>query len=383
MRTHFLHFKSPIIRTIAGAAIGLFVGLQSAAALDISNSTNTPSTNAATVYVDITNVAGAATATCYYGTTDGGTSAILWAGASNYADVTNGHYGLEITNLVSATWYFYRWYADDESNSAWAGASSNLITLSRPPTNYPAPATGITVIATEDGVLLAPTNFFGANGIIGAGAVESNFDAHIAATNPHSITPELIGALAASSNFSDVADPAAARSNLGAAAAGDLGAVETNLADHQSATNPHSITPALIGALAASSNLSDVADPSAARSNLGAASQSDMATLQSNLSYQAFGTNLLPNDGGTCTITYASGSLICIIANTNITLTFDNTSYPTNGVNRVGVEIWASTNSVAFDAAVISNAVAPTIYTNRWTSMFFRRTATNLWYGRQ
>ena len=99
--------------------------------------------------------------------------------------------------------------------------------------------------------------------------------------------------------------------------------------------------------------------------------------------YQAYTTTLAPDAGGTCTITYASGSLVRIAPETNITVTFDNTSYPTNGVNRVGVEIFAPTNSVAFAYDTITNTTAPAISTSSWTSLFFRRVTTNLWYGRQ
>ena len=101
------------------------------------------------------------------------------------------------------------------------------------------------------------------------------------------------------------------------------------------------------------------------------------------VSYQPFSSTNTPDAGGTCTIVYASGSLVKIDANTNITLTFDNTAFPTEGVSRVGVEIYSPTNSVAFATATITNATAPTISTSSWTSLFFRRVTTNLWYGRQ
>lgn len=109
-----------------------------------------------------------------------------------------------------------------------------------------------------------------------------------------------------------------------------------------------------------------------------------LAALNSNLSFQAFSTWMKDEDG-TATVTYAAGSLVALVVTNElgVTIAFDNADYPTNGVNRVGLEIWASTNSVAFDAATITNATAPTIYTNRWTSLFFRRVTTNIWYGRQ
>ena len=100
--------------------------------------------------------------------------------------------------------------------------------------------------------------------------------------------------------------------------------------------------------------------------------------------YQSFTSTNTPDAGGTCTIAYASGSLVKIDANTNITLTFDNTNFPTNGVNRVGVEIWSSTNTVSFLDAIVTNETE-LVFTNKSpASLFFRKTGTNtLWWGRQ
>ena len=88
---------------------------------------------------------------------------------------------------------------------------------------------------------------------------------------------------------------------------------------------------------------------------------------------------------GTCTITYASGALVQITAtNSPTTLAFDNANFPTNGVSRVSVELWAGTNAIAFATASITNAVAPTISTNSWNSLFYRRSDNNAaWNGRQ
>jgi len=99
--------------------------------------------------------------------------------------------------------------------------------------------------------------------------------------------------------------------------------------------------------------------------------------------YQTYSATVDPAAGETCTIVYASGSLVKITATNGLTtLTFDNTNYPTNGVNRVAVELWAGTNDIGFASATITNVTAPTISTNDWTSLFFRKSATNLWYGR-
>jgi hypothetical protein len=88
---------------------------------------------------------------------------------------------------------------------------------------------------------------------------------------------------------------------------------------------------------------------------------------------------------GTCTVTFASGSLVKLTAtNSPTVLTFDNADFPTSGVSRVAVELWAGTNSITFPTATITHSVAPTISTNDWTSLIFRRSGNNaVWTGGQ
>ena len=73
-------------------------------------------------------------------------------------------------------------------------------------------------------------------------------------------------------------------------------------------------------------------------------------------------------------------------ATNDTTITFDNTDYPTNGVNRVRIAVFAYTNAIGFDSTVINtNDFAPTIATNTpdsVTDLYFTRTTTNLWNGR-
>ncbi len=86
---------------------------------------------------------------------------------------------------------------------------------------------------------------------------------------------------------------------------------------------------------------------------------------------------------GTATVSHASGSLVRIYCTNDTTLAFDSTGYPTSGVSRVAVELWAGTNSIAFDSTTINtNDFKPTVSTNDWTSLFFRRSGTNSWTGR-
>jgi hypothetical protein len=99
--------------------------------------------------------------------------------------------------------------------------------------------------------------------------------------------------------------------------------------------------------------------------------------------YTASITDLGPN--GTCSITYAHGSLVKVrptAGSNTIWFTFDNTDYPTNGVNRVRVEYFG-TCVVGFVTATISNSTAPTVSTTGWNKWFFNKSGTNgIWDGR-
>jgi hypothetical protein len=89
---------------------------------------------------------------------------------------------------------------------------------------------------------------------------------------------------------------------------------------------------------------------------------------------------------GTATVTFAHGTLPEIHATNDTTITFDNTDYPTNGVNRVRIALFAYTNAIAYDGAVINtNGFTPTYNTNTVedeTALYFYRAVTNLWQGR-
>jgi hypothetical protein len=100
--------------------------------------------------------------------------------------------------------------------------------------------------------------------------------------------------------------------------------------------------------------------------------------------FQPYTATVDPGAGETVTVAYANGSLVKITATNGLTtLTFDNAAYPTAGVARVAVNLWADTNGIAFDAATITNATAPTIPTNAWKGLMFRRIEGGLWHGRE
>ena len=100
--------------------------------------------------------------------------------------------------------------------------------------------------------------------------------------------------------------------------------------------------------------------------------------------FQGYSATVDPGAGETVTVSYAHGALVQVTATNGLTtLTFDNSAYPTAGVSRVAVNLWAGTNGIGFDDGTITNETAPTIPTNDWKGLMFRRIEGGLWYGRE
>jgi len=108
----------------------------------------------------------------------------------------------------------------------------------------------------------------------------------------------------------------------------------------------------------------------------------NLATAADTNVFQPYTADLLVVEG-TATVVYASGNLVKLVLTTNVMIAFDNTDYPTNGISKVAMEIWADTNSVTFDTNMIDSTSITNIFTNDWTSLFFRRSGSSLWKGRQ
>jgi len=107
-----------------------------------------------------------AAVTVYYGAGNGGTNIGLWQYSNYFGIVSTGLYSFTTTNLPPATYEYYRARATEGTNTAWASVSSNFMTSSRPPTNYPASTNPVTVMAWSNGVLVTPIDFFSANNVI-------------------------------------------------------------------------------------------------------------------------------------------------------------------------------------------------------------------------
>lgn len=136
--------------------------------------TNITSTSAwLTATVTATGITDVVTCRVYYGTTDGGTSATAWS-ATSAAQVVTGlvSFTTQAQALNAETRYYYRPWVTDGSNSAWGSETWAFRTITVP-TNLPV-GIYLTVIVDTNGVILYPTNFIQANGIV--------IDALVAAT---------------------------------------------------------------------------------------------------------------------------------------------------------------------------------------------------------
>jgi hypothetical protein len=103
------------------------------------------------------------TLTLYYGTIDRTTNASFWTFSSNYGAAVVGNITLQITNLVAANKYYFRWYATEAGSNVWSvDGTDNFWTKPTSPTSTPA-VVSISVQTDEDADLLSPTSFFGKN----------------------------------------------------------------------------------------------------------------------------------------------------------------------------------------------------------------------------
>ena len=90
-------------------------------------------------------------------------------------------------------------------------------------------------------------------------------------------------------------------------------------------------------------------------------------------------------NSSTVTVNYAHGGTIKTTLTNNPTVLFFANDYPTNGVNRVSVDVYAGTNiTPAFVVGNVTNQTAP-VYSNTVpASLIFRKSGTNtLWEGSQ
>lgn len=427
------------------ALIILLLPLSSMGALTVNNgggATNITSTSAWITATVVSTGAANPYLYFYWGTNDGGTNAASWEHTNSYGVSTQAAYSVQITGLSGSTIYYFRTHATNSSESAWALNTAQFITLTMP-TSVP-PSSVRMVSVNTNAELRSPMNFFAVNSnmiknaigysdITDTNAVWGNITGSLAdqldlqsaldakaATNDMMQIQSAIGDLQSATNVLDSAvSELAGQTNTFIQAAADAASATNSIAVHIADTaNPHAVTAEQTGAvptndpayLAAMTNFlpADSAtnylayDPdtrtlSGCVTNIGAGSAYDDSDLRAATNALDIRVSVLespyqpwvvlnPGDGETCTVTFAHGSLVSITATNGLTtIGFDNDSgYPVAGVSRVGIELWAGTNEIAFDLATITNATTPVIATDAWTSFFFRRTSSNvLWEGRQ
>lgn len=83
---------------------------------------------------------------------------------------------------------------------------------------------------------------------------------------------------------------------------------------------------------------------------------------------------------GVATITGGAGRMqMCVLTNAT-TIAIDST-FPTNCVSQVTLQLWAGTNSVVFSTNGVSYSSMPVVSTNDWTSISYWRVMSGRWRG--
>ena len=85
---------------------------------------------------------------------------------------------------------------------------------------------------------------------------------------------------------------------------------------------------------------------------------------------------------GTATVTRATGADPVLVLTDDVVLSVPTTGWPTTGVARVSLSLWAGTHSVTLLTNTVEYSSTPTISTNDWTTILFRRTGNqSKWKG--
>lgn len=98
--------------------------------------------------------------------------------------------------------------------------------------------------------------------------------------------------------------------------------------------------------------------------------------------YSPWTTNLWA-ELGTATVTYACGNQPSLVCTNATVITLDSTGYGTSGVSRVGLSLYCGTNTVTFLTNAVDYATTPTLVTNAWNTILFRRVSADRWKGAQ
>lgn len=77
---------------------------------------------------------------------------------------------------------------------------------------------------------------------------------------------------------------------------------------------------------------------------------------------------------GTATVTRATGADPVLVLTDDVVISVPTTGWPTTGVSRVSLSLWAGSHSVTLLTNTVEYSSTPTISTNDWTTILFRRT---------
>lgn len=92
-------------------------------------------------------------------------------------------------------------------------------------------------------------------------------------------------------------------------------------------------------------------------------------------------TGVVTPANGTATVAYAHGNMPVLTVAGATVLTLDPAGYGTGGVSRVSLTLWTGTNTLTLATNVVSYAATPTVSTNAWNTILFRRAGNSSWKG--
>lgn len=98
--------------------------------------------------------------------------------------------------------------------------------------------------------------------------------------------------------------------------------------------------------------------------------------------YSPWTTNLWA-ELGTATVSYACGNQPSLVCTNATVITVDSTGFGTSGVGRVALSLYSGTNSVTFLTNAVDYSTTPTLVTNAWNTILFRRVSADRWKGAQ
>jgi hypothetical protein len=118
-------------------------------------------------------------------------------------------------------------------------------------------------------------------------------------------------------------------------------------------------------------------------SHVGLATTGEVAAVESGLldPWIDWSADIVPANG-TAVVTRATGAQPRLVLSGATVLSVPTAGWPTTGVARVSLSLWAGSNSVLLLTDTVIYAETPDIATNDWTTLMFRRVGNQVkWEG--